>query len=206
MRGLGISETVLALVALNVVVSIAAFSANGTAQRRHFVFAPSEVIRGRGLLGLLLSHCAHADVGHLLLNLLGLYFFGPVVERKLGSSTLLLVYVASGVLGSLAVLMMRWSNRRYRVLGASGSVTGVLFAAIVLRPDMNLYLFFVPIPVPAPIFAVLYVVLSSYMMGRQSHQVAHDAHLGGAAAGALLAGLISPAGFQPLLERISSWL
>jgi membrane associated rhomboid family serine protease len=195
----------LALIAINVAISLVAFSqASRNSQR--FVFIPHRVARGENLSGLLLSHFSHADGGHLIVNMLGIYFFGPVLERGLGPTALVLIYVASGVFASLAVFIFRRNDPRFRVLGASGSVSGVLFAAIVLRPDMNLYLMFVPIPVPAPIFAVLYIVLSSYFMGRTGSRVCHEAHVGGAIAGLVLAGVLVPGGFSALLARVLTML
>jgi membrane associated rhomboid family serine protease len=198
--------TTLLILVANVAVSLLAFSRTGALGRDAFVFVPYQVARGRNLRGFALSHLSHADGGHLLVNMLGLYFFGPVLERGLGPHALALVYVLSGLLASAAVFVIRHKDPRFRVLGASGSVAGVLFAAIVLRPDMDLYLMFVPIPVPAPLFAVLYVVLSSYFMGRTGSRVCHEAHVGGAVTGMLLAGVMSPFGFSRLLARVGDLL
>lgn len=196
----------LVIIAANVLVSILAFSRSGGSGQNDFVFIPYRVARGQNLKGMVLSHLSHADGGHLLVNMLGVYFFGPVLEKGLGAVPLLLVYIASGVLASVAVFVIRRGDPRFRVLGASGSVAGVLFAAIVLRPEMNLYLMFIPIPIPAPIFAVLYVVLSSYFMGRTSSRICHEAHVGGALTGMLLAGLLVPGGFSALFARLAQMI
>ena len=195
------SPVTLVLIAINVVVSILGFGARGT-RRDDFVFIPSRVARGRNVLGMFLSHFAHADSGHLLLNMMGLYFFGPVIETALGPAALLVIYVIAGALATAAIFALRHKDIGFRALGASGSVAGVLFAAIVVRPAMDLFLLFIPIPVPAPIFAVIYVALSSYFMGRQGSRICHEAHVGGALAGALMAGLLAPHGFAPLLHRV----
>jgi membrane associated rhomboid family serine protease len=192
----------LLLIALNVGVSMLAFSQASGPNRHRFVFIPYRVARGEDLPGLFLSHLSHADGGHLLVNMLGLYFFGPVLEHGLGAAPLLLTYVAAAAVASIAVFVLRRSDPRFRVLGASGSVSGVLFGAIVLAPGMDLFLLFLPIPIPAPIFAVLYVVLSSYFMGRTGSRICHEAHVGGAVAGLALAGLLAPQGFEPLVRRV----
>jgi membrane associated rhomboid family serine protease len=83
-------------------------------------------------------------------------------------------------------------------------VTGIIFAAIVLRPEMSVGFFYVPIPIPAPLFAVGYIVLSTYFMRRGGGHISHEAHLAGAISGLLLAGLLAPEGFGPLLERIQN--
>ncbi len=69
-------------------------------------------------------------------------------------------------------------------------------------PESEFFLFFIPIGVPAPIFALIYLVLSSFMTGRGDH-VAHEAHIGGAVAGLVLAGVLYDEGFGPLIEAVS---
>ena len=85
-------------------------------------------------------------------------------------------------------------------------MTGIIFAAIVLVPGMSISFFFVPFPIPAPLFAVGYIVLSTYFMRRGRGHISHEAHIAGAISGLLLAGLLAPEGFGPLLERIQNLL
>lgn len=191
----------LAILALNIVISLVGFRASGSEHER-FVFIPHRFARGENVQGMLLSHFSHADFGHLFVNMMGLYYFGPVIERMLGSLQLLLIYVLSGAIATAAIFLVRRHDPRFRALGASGATSGVLFAAIVLVPQMSLYLMFVPIPVPAPLFAVLYVALSSFFMGRQGARVCHEAHVGGAVAGLALAALLAPRGLSPLIFEI----
>lgn len=195
-----------ALLALNVAISLWGFSVlkKGDGFRR-FVFAPFEVARGRNLSGILLNHFTHADLWHLIFNMLTLWIFGQVVESLLGIH-MLTVYVASGLAATVLIFLLRRNNPDYRVLGASGSVTGILFAAIVLKPDMSIFFLIVPIPIPAPIFAVIYIAYSSFLLDKEVGNVAHEAHIGGALTGFLLAGLLSPYHFAPLLERIQRLL
>jgi membrane associated rhomboid family serine protease len=189
----------LLLVGLNVAFSLLAF--------RHYreglppddvLFIPDEVRQGRNLGGLLRSHVSHADGAHLAFNMVTLFFFGPVVEAWLGPLSLLTIYVLAGVGSTLATFAVHRNDPGYRALGASGSVSGVLFAAIVLAPSMDLYVAFVPIPIPAPIFAVAYLALSFVAARRRLGNVGHEAHIGGALTGLLLAG--ARVGFGPLLE------
>lgn len=193
----------LLLIAVNVIVSLMGFREADGPRRDDFVFIPSRVARGQNVKGMLLSHFSHADAGHLLVNMLGLYFFGPVLERGLGSVQLLLIYVIAAAAADAAIFTIRRNDRTFRVLGASGSIAGVLFAAIVLNPYMNVGLLFIPIPIPGPIFAVLYLLLSTYFMGQHGSRVCHEAHIGGAVAGALLGALLAPHGLTPLIQRIT---
>lgn len=194
------------LLGLNVAVSFWAFSAFKKGQGDRFLFVPYQAARGRNLEGAMLSQFSHADPGHLFFNMLALYFFGPVVERYLGMH-FLTIYFASGFIALLVVFLLRMRNPNHRVLGASGAVTGILFAAIVLEPGMTIFLFILPIPMPAPVFAVLYLAVSTFFMSRGDHSnVSHEAHIGGALSGLALGALLSPYGLGPLMERIHNLL
>jgi membrane associated rhomboid family serine protease len=195
----------LVFIGINVFVSLIGFSRMNRGDRGFF-FSPSDVSAGRNYQGMLLSHFAHADGGHLLFNMMTLYFFGPVVEQGLGARGMLLIYMGAGVFSTLVVYYLHRADPRYRALGASDSVTGIIFAAIVLLPGMEVYFFLVPVPIPAPLFAVGYIFLSTYLLRRGGGHISHEAHLAGAISGLLLAGLLAPEGFGPLLSRIQSLL
>jgi membrane associated rhomboid family serine protease len=195
------------LIGINVLVSLIGFSRmNSGSGYSMFFFSPSEVSAGRNYQGMLLSHFAHADGSHLLFNMMTLYFFGPVVELRLGPMNMLLIYAVAAVVSTFFVYYRHRADPRYRALGASDSVSGIVFAAIVLLPGMNVYFFFVPVPIPAPLFAVGYIVLSTYLMRRGTGHISHEAHLAGAISGLVLAGLLAPGGFGPLLRRIQNLL
>jgi len=195
------------LIAINVIVSLIGFSMmNNSTRGRMFFFSPSEVSAGRNYAGMLLSHFSHADPGHLLFNMLTLYYFGPVVEDGLGVVGMLVVYVIAGILSTVVLYYRHRGQPEYRALGASDSISAILFAAIVLQPGISIYFYFVPFPIPAPLFAIGYILLSTYFMHRGRGNVGHEAHLAGAFSGLVLAGLLSPAGFTPLLRQIQSFL
>ncbi len=191
------------LIGLNVAISLWGFSAmrKGGMAFRPFLFIPSEAAKGRNLIGVLLSNFSHADPWHLIFNMLTLFFFGPVVERFLGYHVLT-VYFAAGLAALALIFILRRDNPQYRVLGASGSITGILFAAIVLKPDMSIYFMILPIPIPAPLFALIYILYSTFLLDRDVGNVSHEAHIGGAVTGFLLAGFLSPFGFSQVADRI----
>jgi membrane associated rhomboid family serine protease len=195
-----------AFVAASVVVSLYAFSQSHGRPDERFLFMPYQVSRGRNVSGMVLSQFSHADAAHLIFNLITLWFFGPVVEDRLGGlgpAGMLLIYVASAVGSTLLTWAIHRNDPGYRALGASGAITGVLFAAIVLDPGMGVYFSFVPIPIPAPIFAVAYIALSILAAQRGLGNVGHEAHIGGAVTGFVLAGMLSPYHFAPLLAGLS---
>ena len=102
---------------------------------------------------------------------------------------------------NLLIFILRRNDPGYRVLGASDSVTAILFAAIVLRPEMSVQFLLIPIPIPAPIFAVLYIAYTSFLLDRGIGNVSHEGHLAGALSGLLLGGWLAPEHFGPLIER-----
>lgn len=124
----------------------------------------------------------HADFPHLIFNMLTLYFFAPVVIEYLGGFSFALIYVGSLIFGSLLTMLMHKNDYSYRAVGASGAVTGVLYSAILLQPDMMLGMFFV-IPIPAYLFGILYLMYSIYGMKAKNDNIGHTAHFGGAIGG-----------------------
>ena len=134
----------------------------------------------------------HGDWGHLFFNMFTLYMFAPVVISYFDSFSFLVIYFGSLVFGSLLTLLFHKDEYSYRAIGASGAVTGVLYSAILLHPDMSLYLFFIPIPIPAYIFGIGYLLYSIYGMKAKNDNIGHTAHFGGAIGGYLITILKQP--------------
>jgi len=120
----------------------------------------------------------HADMQHLILNMLTLYFFAPLVLIYLGDVWFLLVYLGSLLSGSLLTLYLHKNEHSYRALGASGAVMGVVFSAVLLEPEAKINFF-----IPAWIFGLLYMLFSIYGMRARRDNIGHTAHFGGAMAG-----------------------
>ncbi|MDD7885642.1 rhomboid family intramembrane serine protease [Flavivirga sp. 57AJ16] len=144
----------------------------------------------------------HADTQHLLFNMLTLYFFAGVVITLLSPLYFLLIYIGSLLFGSLLSFYFHKREYHYSAVGASGAVTGILYAAILLRPGMNLYLFFIPVPIPAYIFGIGYLLYSIYGMKNRVGNIGHDAHFGGAIGGYLITLILSPGLFKTNLLMI----
>lgn len=157
------------------------------------IYWPPAVARGEWWR--LVSHgFIHADGSHLLFNMITLYFFGSVMERVLipviGVAGFVLFYLA-GIL--VAIVPSHLRHRRdasYRSLGASGAVSAVLFAYILLQPWSMLLVFIVP--VPAIVFAIVYVGYSYWAERRGMSSINHSAHLWGAAWGVVFMLLLEP--------------
>jgi len=200
----------LAVIVANVIVSLVglrAFGGDDPASADEFVFVPHQVAEGRNGRGLLLSHFAHGDVGHLALNMWGLYSFAQPVIGVLGSAWFLAIYGIAAAGADLAVFALRKDDPAYRCLGASGSVFGIMTAAVVLDPHITIVMFFVPAPIPGPLFMLGYAVVSMFLISRTRRSgVCHEAHLGGALFGLAVTGLLAPRGLQPLLGWVTQWM
>jgi membrane associated rhomboid family serine protease len=127
----------------------------------------------------------HADLGHLFFNMFTLYMFAPVVVDYFGEFSFVLIYLSSLIFGSLLTLLMHKNDYSYTAIGASGAVTGIIYSAILIQPDMMLGLFYV-IPVPAYLFGIGYLLYSIYGMKAKNDNIGHTAHFGGAIGGYLI--------------------
>lgn len=170
----------IAIILANIFFSFKGF--NDVSFLRRYEFHVGS-IRAGDQIRMFSSAFLHADLAHLVFNMLTLYFFAPVVISWFNSLTFALIYVGSLVFGSLLTLYFHKDEYHYRAIGASGAVTGILYSAILLRPDMSLYLFFIPIPIPAYLFGIGYLLYSIYGMKARRDNIGHTAHFGGAIGG-----------------------
>jgi len=179
----------IAVIAANILVSLKGFKDYVFFERYKFHIS---AIRGGQKDRMLTSGFLHVDGSHLLLNMFTLYFFAHVVIQWLGPVKFLIIYLVSLVAGSLLALSFHKKEPFYSAVGASGAVTGVLYAAILLQPDMRLALMFIPIPLPAYILGIGYLMYSIYGMKRRLGNIGHTAHFGGAVGGYITTLLFVP--------------
>jgi len=183
------STILIAIIAVTILFSLKGL--NDVAFFRKFEFHIGS-IRAGDHIRMISSGFLHADLGHLFFNMFTLFMFAPVVINYFGSASFFLIYMASLVFGSLLTLLLHKNDYSYRAIGASGAVMGVLYSAILIDPSMNLYLFFVPIPIPAYLFGIGYLLYSIYGMKAKSDNIGHTAHFGGAVGGYLITLLKEP--------------
>ncbi|MDD2820558.1 MAG: rhomboid family intramembrane serine protease [Flavobacterium sp.] len=172
----------IAIIVVNVLISYKGF--NDFSFFRKYEFHVGSIRAGEQIR-MLSSGFLHADMTHLIFNMLTLWFFAPVVIGYLGDFSFGLVYFGSLIFGSLLTMVFHKNDYSYRAVGASGAVTGVLYSAILLQPDMMLGIFFV-IPIPAYLFGILYLLYSIYGMKAKNDNIGHTAHFGGAVGGYLI--------------------
>lgn len=175
-----LNPVTIAIIAVNVIVSLKGFDDRLFFEK--FKFNVGSIRRGEQIR-MFSSGFLHVDTTHLLFNMLTLYFFANAVIFALGQLNFIIIYVASLVFGNLLSLYFHKEEYWYSAVGASGAVTGILYAAILIRPEMNLYMFFVPIPIPGYIFGIGYLLYSIYGMKNRIGNIGHDAHFGGAVGG-----------------------
>jgi membrane associated rhomboid family serine protease len=176
------NTVLIAIIVVNVLISYKGF--NDLSFFRKYEFHVGSIRSGEQIR-MLTSGFLHADMTHLIFNMLTLWFFAPVVISYLGDFSFLLVYFGSLIFGSLLTMVFHKNDYGYRAVGASGAVTGVLYSAILLQPDMMLGIFFI-IPMPAYIFGILYLLYSIYGMKAKNDNIGHTAHFGGAVGGYLI--------------------
>ena len=186
------SPVLLIIIAATAVFSYIAFSNHALFEK--YKFNVGSILRDKEYIRLLSAGFLHADLMHLLFNMMTLYFFGPIVIQAFGDVGFVLVYFGSILLGNIFSLYLYKNQSWYSAIGASGGVSGILFASIAMIPDLGIYFFFIPIPIPGYIFGFLYFAYSVYMMlnPRQNDNIGHAAHLGGA-----FFGLVYAVSFQP---------
>lgn len=165
----------LAIIAINAVVSFKGF--NDTEFFRKYEFHIGSIRSGEQYR-MFTSAFLHADIMHLGFNMFTLYMFAPVVLFKLGTLGFLLIYFVSLIAGNLLTLYFHKNDYWYRAIGASGAVMGVLFASILIYPDMKINYF-----IPGYVFGIFYLLFSIYGMKAKNDNIGHTAHFGGAIGG-----------------------
>ncbi|MBD8696428.1 rhomboid family intramembrane serine protease [Stenotrophomonas sp. CFBP 13718] len=195
----------LLLIAITVIVSWMAFNNRKLTDR--LILWPPAVDRHRQYDRLITYGFLHADWPHLIFNMITLFFFGGQIEglmvRLSGSYlTYPAFYLGALVISILPSYIKNQKNPNYLSLGASGAVSAVLFAFILLSPWTRIFVFF--IPAPAILYAVFYVGYSIWMDKRGGDQVNHSAHLAGAAFGVLFMLAMQPSIFNHFLTELAN--
>ena len=194
-----LSLVTIVIIAANVIISYKGFNDYGFFER--YKFNVGGVRRGEQIR-IFSSGFLHADTMHLFFNMFTLYFFADSVIRELNSVNFIIIYVCSLVLGSLMSLYFHKNEFHYSAVGASGAVMGVLYSAILIDPNMPLYIMFLPIPIPGYIFGIAYLLYSIYGMKKKVGNIGHDAHFGGAIGGYVVTLLLMPSLFETNLAMV----
>lgn len=165
-----------------------------------FLFRPYFFLRAKRYDTIITSGFIHADMTHLLFNMFTFLFFAFPMERFLGTTKFVILYFIGLVLSHTCTWFKERDNPQYASLGASGAISAVLFAFIVYFPTNMILVFF--IPMPALLFAFLYVGYSWWASKNAHDNINHDAHLCGALSGWGFVAVTDPAAFSRLLSML----
>ncbi|BAP32046.1 S54 family peptidase [Chryseobacterium sp. StRB126] len=178
---------VLIIIAVTCVFSYMGF--NNTALFEKYKFNVGAITNRKEYIRLISSAFLHADFMHLFFNMLSLYFFQGVVVHFFGEIGFLIIYFGSMILGNLFSLQIYQKQPWYSAIGASGAVSGIIFASIAMAPNEISVNF-----LPGWLFGTLYFGYSVYMMlnPKQWDNLGHAAHLGGAFFGLVYSIILHP--------------
>ncbi len=196
---LSISPIIISLILVNGLFSLKGF--NDPIFFDRFKFSISSINRGERYR-LISSAFLHVDGSHLFFNMFTLYLFGGQALAGLGTFNFLILYFICLLAGNLFALYYHKNNLLYTAVGASGAIMGVLYATILMNPDMKLFLIILPIPIPGFVFAILYLVYTLFGMKKQHDNVGHTAHFGGAVGGILTTLIFVPSVITEAYETL----
>jgi membrane associated rhomboid family serine protease len=186
---------------ITIITSLMAFSNENLYGK--LILHPYNVSRGRYVYTVITSGLIHKDWMHLFFNMLSFYFFAFRLEPDLGHWQFAVLYVASLILSDMPSVLKHRENYNYYSLGASGAVSAVIFSAILYNPLDRMMILPLPIPIPAALFGVLYLVYCSYASKYSRDNINHDAHLYGALSGLMITIIFHPGILPKFIEQIT---
>ncbi len=183
----------MAIILLLIIIAVSWWGfGKGQVYMNQLTCHPYSVVHQGKWYMLISSGFLHADMNHLIFNAISYFFFALPLERIIGPEAFLLVFLGSMVLSDVPSLIRHHNDPAYRSVGASGGVTGVIFSYILFEPNSKIFLFLIPIGIPAYIFAILYMAYSFYADRFGQDYINHSAHIWGGISGAAITILLNP--------------
>lgn len=199
----------LIIVIVTAITSFLAFSNVNLVNE--LIFWPYRIWRNNEWHRLVTCGFIHADLSHLLFNMIALYSFGIYVESAFGQlfqgkgMTLYLIMYFAAIAGAdIYNLFTQKDNYSYRSLGASGGVSAVIFASILLSPFSRIYIFLIPIGIPAFVFGPLYLLYCAYMARRGGDNIGHTAHFTGSVFGFIFPIIFAPELLPRFIQQLAA--
>ena len=197
----------IVIIAITVLISIAAF--NDDRLRNKLMLYPFGMDKHPAeYYRLLSSGFIHGDIPHLAFNMYTLYIFGQYMEIQFSmlsfSWVFVVLYLTGIILASLPALFKHRLHSYYSALGASGGVSAIIFAFIYYNPWAKISFMFLPVGIPALIFAVLYLIYSAYSARKGSDNIGHDAHFWGGVYGFIFAFFSDPTHGRLFIEQLQN--
>ena len=205
------SPITYAIILITCIISIITFS--NSSVKKELILSPYKVLHEKKVWLLITHAFIHADYLHLFFNMYVLYMFGPYLElyfeynASLGFISYILFYILSAIFATIPALYKNGNNPNYLSLGASGAVSAVVFAYIVLYPLRELGIILLPgIWIPGFIFGILYLLAENYMSKKKYSNIAHDAHISGALFGVFFILFFDLKNASNFIETISTYI
>lgn len=195
------------IIAITIIVSIV--SMNDHLLKSKLMFNPYMISHNNEWYRFISGGLIHADWMHLAFNMFSLYMFGVAVEQNFhylfGEKAVLffiLLYITALILSSMYEYERNKNNLYYNALGASGAVSAVIFSFIILSPTTQLYFMFLPIPIPAYLFGLIFLGIEYYLDKRGNSNIGHNAHFWGAIHGVVFTIILKPSLVLSFIEQI----
>lgn len=200
------------IIGITALVSIFAF--NNRSLFDKLLFDPYRINHLRQYHRFFTHGLVHADWMHLLINMFVLLSFGRMVEQYFayyfgfgkGLYFYILLYIGALLISATPSYGKHRNNTWYTAVGASGAVSAVVFASILMSPLSGIRFIFIPFDIPAFIFGILYLIYSAYMARRANDNIGHDAHFYGALFGLLFTIIIKPAFLAGFINEINTYI
>ena len=169
-------------------------------------FRPKRILAEKEYYRMISGGFVHGGLGHLAFNMMTLFFFGPALEARLGSAGFLVIFFGAELIAHGFTLWMHRTSSSYSAVGASGAISGVVVSFSLFYPFQRIYLFLIPIGIPAWIFALGFIGFSAYAMNKRDNSrmggIAHEAHLGGAVGGFILTLMMAPSALGRFFSQL----
>lgn len=194
------------IVIITIIISIIAFFNRNLMDI--FLFYPYRIHHNNEWFRFITAGFIHGGVLHLLINMWVLYIFGIAIENSLSMIFVndklhfVILYFGGMIFSSLIPYFKNKNNPQYMALGASGAISAIVFAFILLYPTEKLIIFPIPIGIPAWVFGIFYLIFSYYQSKRSKDNIAHDVHFYGSLFGILYLTLVKPAIFLHFINAI----
>jgi membrane associated rhomboid family serine protease len=197
----------LFIIILTVIISLLSF--NNTIYYQKLIYSPYRVKEHNEWTRIITHAFIHANWTHLLFNMMVLYFFGDnvifLLENKIGVNGQIgfaFLYLGGILFSSISAYARHGNNEHYLSLGASGAVSAVLYAFIIMAPTSSMYLYFIPIPIPAFIIGIAYLWYEARLDKNSNDGIAHDAHFWGAIFGVLFVIVLKPSTMLDFVNQV----
>lgn len=201
----------ITLIIIIITIGISWYSWNNSSVLEKLLLNPVSIRRRNEYYRFLTSGFVHADFGHLLFNMISLWFIGEGIERlfqhlfgEQGGAYFIALYLLGIVVSDMPSFWKNRTNPNYNSLGASGGVAAVLFAAILYAPLMDIYLYFA-IRMPGFVFGLLFLGYSIWQSKKGGSYINHDAHMYGAIFGMIFMAVVYPPSVPSFFSQLASW-